>query len=103
MIEELKDMLRIVFDDFDNLLEPNAMNILVEHLDSRTTEDACRLLQFVRCHELLLIQPNRGIVMEAGVDVACVAIFTRFRTQTLHRVPGVRAPADSINSLFVHT
>jgi hypothetical protein len=47
MIKELEDMLRIVFDDIDNLLEPYAMYILMEHLNSGPAEDTCGLLQFI--------------------------------------------------------
>jgi hypothetical protein len=33
MIKELEDMLWVIFNDFDDLLEPNTVNILMEHLN----------------------------------------------------------------------
>jgi hypothetical protein len=55
LVKELEDMLRIILDDFDNLLEPNTMNILMEHIDSGPAEDPGWFLKRIRCHKFLLI------------------------------------------------
>lgn len=87
-------MLRIIFNDLDNLLEPNTMDVLMEHLDSGPTEDfSTRLLKFIRCHKLLLIESYFRVVMETCVDPACVAIFASFWAEAFDGVPSVRAPA----------
>jgi hypothetical protein len=76
MVKELEDMLRIIFDDFGNPPQPITMNVLVEHIDSGPAEDPGWFLQFIGCHELLLIEPNSRIVVEACVDAACVTEIT---------------------------
>lgn len=85
-------MLRIILNDLYDLAEPHAVNILMEHVDSGPAEDSCRLLQFIGCHELLLIQPDDRIIFELCVNPACIAVFASFRAQAFDWIPAKIAP-----------